>query len=397
MKKGLLCIIALCLMLTSCFEDGYDLRHVDKTLHFGTDTLWTPFNCTGDVMLTGFIYETTTLKYLQIPDGPTYFAISVQDEYLTDRTGVYDFTVKVVAGSSTMEKGGVVVKSIDMGAMPSFLKEDDVVLDLTDPMVFVTAVNDAPSYLTTHFTIQSYDENGQVLSQCVTDDITLYPKSKERLCLAQSEPTNWAHRMKGARYVHAEGLPLLIKKIPHRIQVECADVVGQLEDPGQAGKVFDLKFRFGVFIPFEFGPDFHLVARDSTQSLGFELADYADLQPGEIVVEAKVDNDIALDVDVTGHLLDEAGREIQGLTINKVSVPARHSDYPVVLHLNAEAPYKLNNFMDGSNGAQKLHHLQAEATLTTGTCPSELITLDSKIRLHHVRVGIVGGITINAN
>ena len=397
MKTKLLGALALCLMLASCFEEGYDVRDIDMTLKFGSDTLWTPYNCTGDIMLRGFVYPTRTIRFMDLPGGKRYYAVYVSDENPTDETGRYDFTMKVPAGSETLEKTGVWQRDITLGGMPDFMKEDDVVLDLENPMVFVTAQNESPCNLSTHLTIRTYDAAGAMIRECVTEEVTLAANQTQRICLAESEPVKWEREMHGARYVQCAGLSELVRKIPHHIEVEAGDVKSETLQPELAGQYFTMRLRFGVFVPFEFGPDFHLIARGETDSLAFELADYADLQPEEIVVEATADNDIALDLSVTGHLLDEAGNDIEGLVIDKAFVPAMRKGHPIELHLKAVAPFHLNNFMDGSGGAKKLHHLKAEAEMTTGDYPSELISADSKIRLHHVRVGIVGGITINAN
>lgn len=397
MKTKLLGALALCLMLASCFEEGYDVRDMDMTLKFGSDTLWTPYNCTGDIMLRGFVYPTRTIRFMDLPDGERYYAVYVPDEDPINETGRYDFTMKVTAGSETLEKVEVWKRNISLGSMPDFMKEDDVVLDLENPMVFVTTKNESPCTVTTHFTIRTYDAAGEIIKECVTDEVSFAANSTQRICLAESEPVRWEREMHGAQYVHSAGLSELVRKIPHHVEVEAGDVKSETLHPELAGQYFSMRFRFGIFVPFMFGPDFHLIARGETDSLAFELADYADLQPEEIVVEATADNDIALDLSVTGHLLDEAGNDIKGLVIDKAFVPAMRKGHPIELHLKAVAPFHLNNFMDGSNGAKKLHHLKAEAEMTTGDYPSELISAESKIRLHHVRVGIVGGITINAN
>lgn len=397
MKTKLLGALMLCLMLTSCFEEGYDVSNMDLTLKFGSDTLWTPYNCTGDIMLKGFVYPTHTIKFKETPDGVIYYAVYVPDESPIAETGHYDLTMRVAAGSGTLEKTQVWKRNITLGSMPDFMKEDDVVLDVENPMVFVTTQNESPCDVRTCFTIRTYDAQGNLIKECTTDEVAFAANKTQRICLAESRPEKWAHEMHGAQYVHCEGLSGLIRKIPHHVEVECGEVTTQTTSPEMEGKYYSMRFRFGIFVPFEFGPDFHLIARGETDSLAFELADYADLQPGEIVVEAKADNDIPLDISVTGHLLDEAGNDIEGLVIDKACVPAKKKDYPILLHMRAAAPFRLNNFMDGSGGAKKLHHMKAEAEMTTGEYPSELILRDSKIRLHHARVGIVGGITINAN
>lgn len=389
MKRHFLLLPLVALSLISCYEDGYDLRDVDLTLQLGSDTLWTPYNSSGDILLKDFIYETSTVHYMQRPDSTRFFAI---------RTGEGTLSLKAqpLPGTQGLELLSPVARSVELGAMPDFLNEGDVVLDLQNPIVDFSVRNEAPAALSARFALTAYDDAGRPLYTCRTDPFSLPAASTSSYYLAQSVPAAWDYFTQGRTYVRAEGLRQLVRKVPRYVEMTLLEAAcataGSL--PAQ---LFGLDFRFRLFVPFEAGQDFRLVARDSTKALTFDLADYARLNTGEVVVQGLVDNDVSLRASVSANLMDAGGQTLDGLTLTAASVPPLARNYPVTLHLQAQGGHRLSDFMDGSHGARRFDHLQAEARLTSDGTSAPLITLGSRVRLHHVRIGLVGGITIDGN
>ena len=177
-----------------------------------------------------------------------------------------------------------------------------------------------------------------------------------------------------AQQKQVANLSSLIKTLPDYINVDLGNnQIGVLQDRDftlQMGHTYRTSAVYDIYVPFEFDHELTIVYKDSTNSFGEDLEDYA---AHGVRVSAKIQNTIPLALKLTLKAVDANGKEIPGVNFTPLTVKAGTGDVnsPVEEKVSIEGtlsdPYLLRKIdhivfdvkADGSQNGDQVHQLMS--------------------------------------
>lgn len=303
-----------------------------------------------------------------------------------------DIVIKTFTGDVTHDVGSIAPIKLD--DLPDFLNDDEVVLDLANPILLFTATHDLPSTALTNITLKSSTYDTPVK----TADISIeYGTNKYYIA---DETTNALPE----NYTGATPVPFnqdeggsirnLIKKIPEQIDISVAPVKLHAQDL-DITQSYNVDIDYEVFAPFTFGPEFNLVYSDTENGWAKDLDDMEDLNAGQLELKGKADSDLPADCILTLIPIDKNGKEITALEVNSVTVNGNAKDTPIDLTIKAAQGYSLNDVLTGKNGVNQLDGVKYTARLKGAN--GQTMKKNASIRLHGMQVTIKGTLSYDAN
>lgn len=394
MKKSIL-LLSLCLGLTSCFKEGYDLDDLDTTMQVTAETLWLPASSTGEILLRKFVKAGEVLRYEQPAEGLEYFALRVNDKDATGRDGKYAITLKLInVGDTHLEMEENSCEKLNLDTLPEFLYDERVVLDLRNPALLMRAENHVPSDIDCDIVMRGYDRNNILLSEYKLGRIHLNaahtPDGNVQQFYIAEEPSTIMPAWLTA-YTYTKGLNLrqLVKQVPDRIEFRAEEVITSHSDMLTLGHPYEVKLNFGVFAPLEFGEQFHMEYNYDTDSFSDDLDVIDDLEVGNVLVEADVISTLPLDVKTIFEARNAQNERIEGLSIVPVhDVKQGQSTHITLQLLTSQAGDNVMNYLSDDLPEQKLDHFNIHATCDAGQNPSRLLTTDMYIKVENLRIGL---------
>lgn len=299
-----------------------------------------------------------------------------------------DILVKTFTGEVTHDVGNVAPIKLD--DLPDFLNDDEVVLDLDNPILLFTAQHNIPSTAYTTLTLQSNTCETPV----ITDEIAI-SNGTNKYYIADKKATALPENYKDAQQIGISGsVPALIQKIPERIDIDVTPVKLHAQDL-DITKSYDVNIDYEVFAPFTFGENFKLVYSDTEQGWAEDLDDLKDLNAELLQLKGKIDSQLPAECILTLVPLDREGKEIKALEVSSVKAKANADNQDFLLTIKAAPGYTLNDVLAGKNGVNQLDGIKYSAHLV-GT-DGETLTKDTSIRLHSMNVSVKGTVTYDAN
>lgn len=394
MKKSIL-LLSLCLALTSCFKEGYDLDDLDTTMQVTAETLWLPTSSTGEILLRKFAKAGEVLRYERHDDDPEYFALRVDNHDETGRDGKYAITLKLLnVGDTHMVMEENSCEKLNLDTLPEFLYDDRVVLDLRNPALLMHSENHVPSDIDCELMMRGFDRHNNLLSEYRLGRIHLNAAtpggSIQQHFYISEEPSTIMPAWLSA-YTYTEGLNLrqLVKEVPDRIEFRATEVTTSHSDLLTLGHPYEVKLSFGVFAPLEFGEDFHMEYNYDTDSFSDDLEVIDDLEVGNVLIEADVISTLPLDVNTIFEARNAQNERIEGLSIVSVKEVKQGQTTHISLQLlTTQAGDNVMNYLSDDLPEQKLDHFNIHATCDAGQNPSSLLTTDMYIKVENLRIGL---------
>lgn len=215
-------------------------------------------------------------------------------------------------------------EEVDLGDIPDFLKDKDVVLDIEHPVIMLEVGNTTGVPVLADLTLTpladgSPIENGIIELRREERDIVVKAADEmgeytwSNFFISNSE----AGMELGFEFVDVPNLPNLIRQIPDVIQINMTAEV----DP-EAEHRFDLSHgdyemnvRYNVHVPLTFGPDLQVIYRDTIDDFNSDIKDYVKYVT-EVVMEMEVENTIPLGMVCRAVALDVDGRALSGIEVS---------------------------------------------------------------------------------
>lgn len=297
------------------------------------------------------------------------------------------------------------IEPIKLDNLPDFLNDDDVVLDLDNPVLLLKARQELPATATTTLTLKSTVKG---TTQTVRIDVSLPGKQDIYYYIADKPLSDKEKSMLPAEYRNATPLPIsdgkvvnLIKKIPDQINVEVAPIALDASlTPIDITDEYNVKVEYKVFAPLTLGSEFQLVYRDTERDWAKDLDDYKDLNVGLLELKAKAHSNLPAKVTLKLIPIDKQGIRVQQLDVNEIVIDASPNGTDkvtdVVFTVKPRGSYTLNDVITGKNGAQQLDGITYEARIDNAETGATLRE-DAKIVLKEIQVTLKGGITYDAN
>lgn len=215
-------------------------------------------------------------------------------------------------------------EEVDLGDVPDFLKDKDVVLDIEHPVIMLEVGNTTGVPVLADLTLTPLAdgnpiENGIIELRREERDIVVKAADEmgeytwSNFFISNSE----AGMEPGFIPVDVPNLPNLIRQIPDVIQINMT-----AEADPEAEHRFDLSHgdyemnvRYNVHVPLTFGPDLQVVYRDTIDDFNSDIKDYVKYVT-EVVMEMEVENTIPLGMVCRAVALDVDGRALSGIEVS---------------------------------------------------------------------------------
>lgn len=321
---------------------------------------------------------------------PTKVSFRGSAEFLKD--------ISVASFSGKVQSNVGDIAPIKLNDLPDFLNEPDVVLDLANPVFYVEVDNPLPSEANTAITLSSIYTDGTPTVVKETGKITIPAKSKSVVCLAD----HFEGIEIPAQYAGMEVVPVkianlneLLKKLPHEIKVEVADITMDIEAmpiPSQ----YDVKVNYNIFTPLEFGDEFKLVYQGTEEGISDDLEDVNKIDAKEVHITANVETDFPLNLVLSVDALTRSNQSLKGkvITVNDIVInahkgPDATSLQPITLVIKPIEGHTIRELLENLD---KFHYRAVAQADSEG-----MLLETAHIKLKDVKITLKGGVSYDAN
>lgn len=310
-----------------------------------------------------------------------------------------------VTGEFKHEVGAI--DPIKLDDLPDFLNDDDVVLDLDNPMIFIsTSLDDnLNAEAKTAITLIG-SKDGSKIAERHTEEITLsgskvfWMANRDEKVFVPEKYTKPGVNLIYTKLMNENNTPAdvtgLIKRIPDQIDVEVREVRLDVENL-DITKEYNVNVDYQVFAPLAFGKEFSLVYKDS--ETGFDLGDDMDdlTLSSDAVIEMTADVVSTLPLSCELEIIP-LNKDEQKLDILK----------PITKHIKAASTTSIKIAIEPTaghsltealhSGAKQLDGIQYRATLNADENQTgQVLTDHGSLVLKNIKLHVKAGVEYDAN
>lgn len=284
--------------------------------------------------------------------------------------------------------------SFEIAGIPDFLKDDGDNLDITNPQIKLTVVNDAPVDIDVNARLEGVYSYRDPISIGVgekygTDPIKINGNSTTVLCL--SRLGKGADTGAGEVNVKVENLGDIIEAIPDRITI--SDITAEVPQDKvytfQLGKQYNFSADYTAIVPLAFGPDLHFTYTADDEGWSEDLKDYNFSKARATV---KVENSIPLNMTPTVKAIGVNGEELTSITATIEGV---------ITAATAESPSTSELTVLLTSTASSMAELDGIKLTFEAKAAQEYIGVplneNQKLKFNEIRIQILGGVDIDLN
>lgn len=302
--------------------------------------------------------------------------VTSQSIVLSDVTGIVSPKVDIEKNSITLDD------------MPDFLSDDNVILDLTDPRIYVTLTNPTPVKVEIGGTLTSMkgdDTNNKKSVDITTFEIPSNQEEDYVVCINQIKdgPED------DINYVKVDNLSSIIEKIPDQIEMEITANAVEENMTVKLNQEYTIKTDYKIDTPLSFGPKTNITY---TETIDGWDADLEDAEFKEVKVSMTVINEIPLGVKLNAEAID-----VNGNTLDNVKLIM---DETTVTPGNIGNPSnKELSFSIVSNGSIKgLDGIKISIVgFVNENAGNALLKENQTMRFTDIKLTLKGGITMDLN
>lgn len=311
----------------------------------------------------------------------------IPEEVSVNGDGDFDSDLVVASVTGTVRREVDNPDPIMLDDLPDFLDDPEVVLDLSNPAIFLNVRNTLPGIATTALKL-----TGTQTRQTEEFEIV---EGENRFELSDHYSTLRPEGYDDAAWIRVEDLGGLVRQLPEKIEVEVMPITLRTDNMPVPSS-FSVSLEYEIFAPLSCGPDFKLVYQDTDRGWASDLEDLDNVDAGYIEVHALADNDLPASLTLEVIPVDEYGHAVEALEPICLSLPASVSDSPLEMKVIPREGFTLNDIINGKNGAQRLDGVRYRAVIDEPV-EDALLRETAKIKLHHIKATLKGGVTIDAN
>lgn len=321
---------------------------------------------------------------------------NVKASALTNAGGNFTLSANVEAENMVIESATAVVDPevdikidpIRIDDIPDFLAEEDVILDLTDPRIYITVTNPSPVAVNMGAALKSFKE-GNKKGEAYLQDVNI-PKECENYVICVNQKREEWDTTEKIMYKKVEGLSDLIKNIPDRIEITDVETsVVQEEVTIDLNKNYTIVTDYKVDTPLKFGPETNITY---TETIDGWDADLEDMEFSKVEASMTATNAIPLGVNLTGVAIDKNGEPLDGVTVDlNVDIDAGSIDNPTKENIKFT--------LTTDNGSIKgLDGIKLTVIAKASESPKEEeLKEDQYMQFDDIKLGLKGGITMDLN
>lgn len=285
-------------------------------------------------------------------------------------------------------KVDIEIDPIRIDDLPDFLSDNNVVLDLTDPRIYITLTNPSPVSVDVNATLKSYKNN---ISQgtAALENINI-PKNCEDYTICVNQNKDRWDDTDNMMYVKVDNMSDLIKNIPDRI--ELTDVETSVV-PEEVTIDLDRNYRiitdYKVDTPLQFGPDTRI---EYTENMDGWDADLEDMEFDRVEASMNVINEIPLGVRMTAKAIDVNGNVLENVKVDMdVEIKAGEIGAPTTQNVN----FTLTTD-DGRIAG--LDGIEISVVASVDNSVSDVTLNENQtMQFTEIKLRLVGGITMDLN
>lgn len=321
---------------------------------------------------------------------------NVKASAMTNAGGNITLSANVEAENMAIESATAVVDPevdikidpIRIDDIPDFLAEEDVILDLTDPRIYITVTNPSPVAVNMDAALKSYKEGNQK-GEAYLQDVNI-PKECENyvICVNQNKK-GWDETDK-IMYEKVEELSDLIKNIPDRIEITDVETsVVQEEVTIDLNKNYTIVTDYRVDTPLMFGPETKITY---TEAIDGWDADLEDMEFDRVEASMNVINEIPLGVRMTAKAIDVNGNVLENVKVDMdVEIKAGEIGAPTTQNVN----FTLTTD-DGKIAG--LDGIEISVVASVDNKVSDVTLNENQtMQFTEIKLRLVGGITMDLN
>ena len=326
---------------------------------------------------------------------------------LTLNTSIYDIKVHSVDAYINPQID-LTIDPIKINDVPEFLTDEEVVLDVLNPMIVFDVDNQSPidvlvdGTLTSQYNADRNLEPVQVGFGGV-EILSNLVEAPKHYCL-------WAKESRKGQvptdttFVQVAELPTLIEKIPDQVLVDINPQANQQKLYNiEINHTYNLSTDYRVRVPFQFGPELAIVYKDTVNGWMEHLEKY---YIKRAMLTGFVTSKLPLDLELTAvpmtkeHASDPDDQcfELEGVTAHVLvegvidqAIPAGDINQPVKAAIVVEFVETIPGQM------KKLDGLQFRAQATAGEQGGKNLNKNQSIQFTELRLKVPGGAVIDGN
>lgn len=350
-----------------------------KVNFVNTDAVFTPGNdengvidLGGEIILNGRIKATAR----STQGGDMALRVDVESDLMN-----IESVVAVVDPKVDIE-----IKPIELNDMPDFLTENEVMLDLTDPRVFITLSNPSPLAVELSGTLiaRKTDKEDKMVNIPV---ITVPDNNTEfKICINQIKDG-----LEGdINYVKVEGLSSIIENIPEEIEMtEVKTQVVQEPVTINLGEEFTVETDYRIDTPLMFGPRTTINYSEAIDGWDADLedAEFSCIEASMVVI-----NEIPLGISLTADAIDKEGNKLSNVTVDmNANVKSGSMGNPT----SQEVVFCVTTSDGNIKGLDGIKlYIKANASENTS---SVALNENQSIQITDLKLSLKGGITMDLN
>lgn len=397
MKKSVYALGLLALTaVTSCTDNTYDLSkdNMDWSMQTSGDVLWLPEGSTANAKLKDLfsISEGQNLKFIKDPETGRDGLYCMEGEGEQDATVTMPAGVSDWSGSVTIDEAST---TVELGNIPEFLRRDETCFDIVNPMILIKVEKEAGVDFKSFIAMTNVKDGVETLTartknlddfkaegDCSGDDVAIFYIAAEEV-----DDEELPEEYRGAQWVALDEtqstLQEMLCEIPDEFKIELKDYQGK--GSGSVNLTVDYLF----YAPMRPGEDFQL--NDDDAADGFK-SDLKDVLFDAMVVQADVVGDLPLTVRLVPVAVNEKGEVMNDvkLTVNDKAFVEVPGDKTTTIQVKLIAPEgkKVSDFVNRDQNY--FDGIRFDFTVKDPTNPGAKIFSDMKVRLEHMKMGIIG-------
>lgn len=310
-----------------------------------------------------------------------------------------DLLIETVTGKVN-PKIDIKVSPVELTGIPSFLQDDQVRLDLDNPMILLQIVNDAPVDVNAIGKFVAKKNNKILKDTVYTENIPIKAASNNLICLSRTGISS----LPGYTNVRVPELSALLERIPDLITFTIdAHSDTNKEFTIRLGHEYEVQPDYEVDAPLAFGENLEIVYNDTIDGWNSDLKDY---EIKKMTLNADAYNSIPLDVTLTAVTVDVNGTVLNGIktTVDR-TIPAgsgdrdtngvfQASETSIVITMEETVPgtfKKLDGIMIKANAVVN------KGTDGMGSTVGKNLNENQYLQLTKIRLKVPGGVNIDLN
>lgn len=286
---------------------------------------------------------------------------------------------------------------IELGGLPDFLQDDDVRMDLTNPMIELHVNNPVDLPISLNAVMRGMKDGRQTEKGYVTigqahgkTPIIIPPKKESLIILSKLGGTNSGNIIN----VQVSDLNNLIEIIPDNIDLNIKAEADQSEKHTiELGRDYTVDMSYTVDMPLSFGKDLTIIYKDTLDGWNEDIKDF-DIE--QINLETTIDNTVPLELELDGYAIDQDGNEIAGITVklrnNQLIPPCKADGSASVTAVVIEIKQLVEGRMKQMDGI--ILRVTAKSTQTINNMP---LKSNQYLLLKNMKAKVPGGIKIDLN